>query len=82
MHATTSYHQHKGSNTIGTSGSAGAAVSVEGAAPPQAPAAPALPVWTQAEWEAALPNLGFIGRHIAQLPLPPKQVNVREGGCI
>ena len=83
VHATTSYRQHKGGDTIapaGTSGSAGAAVGVEGAAPPPAPAAPAKPVRTQAEWEAALPNLGFIGRHIAQPPPPPKQVNVTEGG--
>ena len=84
VHATTSYRQNKGDTIApaGTGGSAGAAVGGEGAAPPPAPAAPAKPVRTQAEWEAALPNLGFIGRHIAQPPPPPKQVSVTEGVCI
>ena len=82
LHATTSYRQHKG-NTVapaGAGGSAGAAVGGEGAAPPPAPATPAKPVRTRVEWEAALPNLDFIGRHIAQPPKPPKQVSVTEGG--
>ena len=84
LHATTSYRQHKGDTvaSAGTGGSVGAAVGGEGAAPPLAPATPTKPVRTRAEWEAALPNLGFIGRHIAQPPKPPKQVSVTEGGCI
>ena len=65
-----SYSQHKGDTVAqaGASGSAGAAVGGKEAAPPPAPATPAKPVWTRAEWEAALPNLGFIRRHIAQPP--------------
>ena len=80
--ATTSYRQHKG-NTVapaGAGGSAGTEVGGEGAAPPPAPATSAKPVQTRAEWEAALPNQGFIGWHIAQPPKPPKQVSVTEGG--
>ena len=81
LHATTSYRQHRGDTVApaGTGGSAGAAVGGEGASPPPAPAASAKPVRTRAEWEAALPNLGFIGQHIVQPPMPPKQVSVTEG---
>ena len=84
LHATTSYRQQKGDTVApaGAGGSVGAAVGGEGAAPPPAPATPAKLVRTLAEWEAALPNLGFIGRHIAQPPKPPKQVSVTEGVCI
>ena len=80
LHATTSYSQHKGETVAlaGAGGSAGAAVGREGTAPLPAPATPAKPVRTRAEWEAALPNLGFIGLHIAQPPKPPKQVSVTE----
>ena len=80
LHATTSYHQHKGNTIVPASdgGNAGAAIGKEGTAPPLAPAAPAKPVRTLAEWEAS-PGL-HRAAHCALKP--PKQVSVTEGGGI